>query len=592
MRKQDSPDFLAVDSLLPSHLHLLPSSPPPPLTDLRPGSSLLFSVEADTEVTLPPGWDQKLEVQVSFRDSGGEEKLIRMMKKTDEGKCLVNFETSEAGIYKVTATLYDNHITNSPFLVEVDEVNQSKMAKAGKKRSGSRGLCEMTEEDLMTIEWQQGKTLPAALKSLAKFLASIDIVEVVEKEPTKTVVFKIAEKKKFIKVLKIYSRNETNSFDKLHSATPRLVLSPSKSNGMFGLTVIKKKDDLEFVRKLKAKYPIARIEEKSHVKIIWLPSKLDYFKALIDKSLNVNFLPSSQNYLDVKNPTVVTKDMSEDKQVLTPVESSPFMVTEKAIFGFLWRSLGEAFQIKEEQVISRQLTEFIKNAKYSKITSGDEGLVFHFATKEDLNAMVAQYCPEFVDEPDKLATLSRKFTIIPSRGQYGIFSATPINIQDFLPIAECKLYYSTLWFSTKMDLIKALRDEKISRLYSALYIDCRNILILQAISLLRFVPPLLPQRSRTESAGSNPGFNTLCISYDEEQDAGLPARLQEDLSWYDVPLSIKPFQPGTLKIQMKVEKVAIAAFLGLKLKYPGLEIDKTGSSCVEIWEIFLNFVIR
>ena len=43
---------------------------------------------------------------------------------------------------------------------------------------------------------------------------------------------------------------------------------------------------------------------------------------------------------------------------------------------------------------------------------------------------------------------------------------------------------------------------------------------------------------------------------------------------------------------MNSKEVAIAAYLGLKLKYPGLEIDKTGSLCVEIWDLFLTFVFR
>ena len=647
---------------------------------------------------------------------------------------------------------------------EVDEVNLSKMNKSDEEKSSSgRGsanrMCEMTEEDLLNIDWQQGKTLPTALKSLAKFLISIDVVEVEEKEPTKTIVFKVAEKKKFIKILKIYSRNETNSFDKLHSATPRLVLSPSKANGMFALAVSKKKDDQEFQRKLKARYPDSKIEERSHVRIVWLPTKLEYFRALIDKSLNVNFLPSSQNYLDVKpqceeipkTPSPVSNEESDSKEepsevVKEPVEKvegSLYQVTEKAIFGFLWRSLGEAFKIKDEQVISRQLTEFIKNVKCSKITSGDDGLVFHFSTKEEFHEMVSQYCPEYVDDPEKLSTLSRKFTMIPSRGQYGIFSAMPINVQDFHPIADCKLYYSSLWFSTKMDLIKALRDEKIQKIYSALYIDCRNIMILQATRpqspiklcpvnvdllcarnyhskqtiktgfggnlsysrcdprLVKFVPVVRQRtqagRGRSSLVGSYKydlnlenrkklvqgliknddyrnksvevaasdirnillgkdtevnaslkdikmrkvelylkeklgldsydrdgdlvftlpqedligseqrfeeveeellvsdglGFNTLFMAYDEEKDAGLAAKLQEDLTWFDVPLSI---QPGTnqatgasiLKIEMKNKEVTIAAYLGLKLKYPGLEIDKTGTYLVCVFGKYLK----
>ena len=81
----------------------------------------------------------------------------------------------------------------------------------------------------------------------------------------------------------------------------------------------------------------------------------------------------------------------------------------------------------------------------------------------------------------------------------------------------------------------------------------------------------------------------LYIPYEEKKDAGLEAKLQEDLSWYDVPGPIfiqRRTHPETnssiLKIQMNSKEVAIAAYLGLKLKYPGLKIDKTGCSCGEI----------
>ena len=110
--------FLVVDGLLPSHLHLLLSSP---LTDLGPGGSLMFSVEAeaDTGVALKPGWEKMIKIHVSFLQSEGQEKLVRMKKRTEGSKRLLKFDTTEAGIYKVTATLYDNHIRNSPFLVPV-----------------------------------------------------------------------------------------------------------------------------------------------------------------------------------------------------------------------------------------------------------------------------------------------------------------------------------------------------------------------------------------------------------------------------------------------------------------------------------------
>ena len=65
------------------------------------------------------------------------------------------------------------------------------------------------------------------------------------------------------------------------------------------------------------------------------------------------------------------------------------------------------------------------------------------------------------------------------------------------------------------------------------------------------------------------------------------AKLESDLTWFDSPVSI---QPGTLqdtgsilKFQMKSSEVAINAYIGLKLKYQGLEIDKTCILYVQIW---------
>ena len=81
----------------------------------------------------------------------------------------------------------------------------------------------------------------------------------------------------------------------------------------------------------------------------------------------------------------------------------------------------------------------------------------------------------------------------------------------------------------------------------------------------------------------------LSIPYDQEKDCR--AELQRQLSWFDAPLSIQPgTHPATgssiLKIQMKSSEAAVNAYIGLKNKYPGLEIDKTGILYVQIWEIF------
>ena len=99
------------------------------------------------------------------------------------------------------------------------------------------------------------------------------------------------------------------------------------------------------------------------------------------------------------------------------------------------------------------------------------------------------------------------------------------------------------------------------------------------------------------------GFKMLYIAFDEKKDTDLAERLQDDLTKImagfklDVPISI---QPGThqatggavLKMDLINKEAAITAYLGLKLKYPGIEIDKKGIMCAEVWEIFLPSVFR
>ena len=78
-----------------------------------------------------------------------------------------------------------------------------------------------------------------------------------------------------------------------------------------------------------------------------------------------------------------------------------------------------------------------------------------------------------------------------------------------------------------------------------------------------------------QSAYQGLGFNSLSIFYDEKQDAGFPARLKKDLSWFPDPVSIKSgTQAGKsfIKVQMKDKETTTAAYLGLKVKYPEIEM--------------------
>ena len=110
--------FLTVDGLLPSQLSLFFSSK---LTDLTPGGTILMTVEPDTAVDVKAGWDKRVVIQVAFISAEGEEKAVRAKKKTEGGKRLLKFEASSAGIYKVTATLYEQHLRNSPYTIPVGD---------------------------------------------------------------------------------------------------------------------------------------------------------------------------------------------------------------------------------------------------------------------------------------------------------------------------------------------------------------------------------------------------------------------------------------------------------------------------------------
>ena len=184
----------------------------------------------------------------------------------------------------------------------------------------------------MNINWQQGRNLLDALKALAKFLMAIEVVEVVEQEEgSDNVLFRIAEKKKFIKTLKIYSKNETNSFDKLRSTSARLAISGSLRNGsMFGLLVNRRRDREERhpLQRLLSKYPGAQVEEgsqavsKSSLAIVWFKSKLEFFRVLTDSSLQLSFTPTMENFVDLKTPSE-DKKVQKKKVVRQEPESDP-----------------------------------------------------------------------------------------------------------------------------------------------------------------------------------------------------------------------------------------------------------------------------
>ena len=337
--------------------------------------------------------------------------------------------------------------------------------------------CQMTETELLAIDWQQGRSLSDALKSLAKFLVSIDVVEVMQQEDTEVISFKIADRKNFMKILKIYSRNDTNSIEKLRHTAPKLAIFAHKFNqksaNMFGLAKKKELDrtlDKEFLDKMELKYQGFCVEERLNLRIFWTSSKLEFYKALTDKTLNAGFVPNIGNWTDVKTLSRETQEC--------------FQLTEKTVFGLLGKNLSGGLDSSDEKVISRQLTNFIKNSKCSDVTDEEDCLVFHFSGEENFNTILAKYCPDIVGDQKKLESLTRNFVFIPSKGNFGIFSSNPVDPQDFQDFSNYKFAASNrnIWFRDKMEAIRLLRDPTLSRMYPNLNISYKNIRILSDIA--------------------------------------------------------------------------------------------------------------
>ena len=270
------------------------------------------------------------EERISLHLSGHSSFFSRNVSSYCQAVCRVcqavleDSEDSEVRtVEEIVAQHYQSHHPPASFASRsLPEASGRRRAETGQRNNppvsrATRPPIEMTEAELLNINWQQGKSLQDALKSLAKFLTSIDVVEVVEQqEGSDTVLFRIAEKKKFIKILKIYSKNETNSFDKLRSTSPRLALAGCQRNcEMFGLLVNTRRDRSEKqpLQRLLTKYPGAELEQNSpaskrSLAVVWLKSKLEFFRVLTDSSLQLSFTPTTENFVDLKSP-------AEDRKV-------------------------------------------------------------------------------------------------------------------------------------------------------------------------------------------------------------------------------------------------------------------------------------
>merc|ERR1719233_1996543 len=221
------------------------------------------------------------------------------------------------------------------------------------------------------------------------------------------------------------------------------------------------------------------VETRGHVFVVWFDSKLSLFKALTDRRIqNHKMAPSVQNF---KLYDPVTKD---EETILDEGEGEVLKLTEREVFGFLWQKQKSQARIRDDQIISRLLTNFIKKVSCKELTVDEEGLCVIFSTQAQYRAALDQFCSPPVPDQAQLAALARKFTLLPAKGSYGLFCTKKIKPEHLNIFNDCIVRNSVIWFADKISMFKVLRDPFITKLYPALFIDCRNIFILSSKNML------------------------------------------------------------------------------------------------------------
>merc|ERR1719233_839418 len=323
----------------------------------------------------------------------------------------------------------------------------------------------------------------------------MDVV-VTEDEDCGKVVFKFPSNKNVDKVLGTLCSEDVNTVDKMKLVPNKLVMDGSKFfQNKFGLVInMNKKSSMEKLEKDFVNHGPIEVETRGQAFVVWFDSKLSLFKALTDRRIqNHKMAPSVQNF---KLYDPVTKD---EETILD--EGEVLKLTEREVFGFLWQKQRSQARFRDDQVISRLLTNFIKKVSCKELTVDEEGLCVIFSTLAQYRAALAQFCPSPVPDQAQLAALARKFTLLPAKGSYGLFCTKRIKPEHLNIFNDCIVRNSVIWFADKLSMFKVLREPFVTKLYSALFIDCRNIFILSSKNML--VPgkpvPVIHEKPTTSS---------------------------------------------------------------------------------------------
>ena len=234
------------------------------------------------------------------------------------------------------------------------------------------------------------------------------------------------------------------------------------------------------------------VEGRGKAVSLWCQDRATFLRALV--SLADTVVPSSLNFRFLQPRTKAARaPPTRINCAMATALACRVFLTEEQIFSFDWKAEKLCRDNTSEKALSRHLTCFIKTVRCAEVAVTDSGLTVAFHGLADLEAALRQFCSSGTDSLAKLAaTGGRSFTLLPSRGSYGVFSALRVQPGHFSRFGKCQANNCSVWFASKHSMVRALRDPFVQRTYPALWIDFRNIFIMAKTSVRRAPPPAAP----------------------------------------------------------------------------------------------------
>ena len=504
MKRLGAVGFRSGDSVSFS-LHFLNSRCLDEIVKLRKYESFHFSIVSS--VILKPGVDKKrmnLQPVVSIPDS-------KLVKKKIKGKASFGNDNvsqhNPQGMSQVPKDVRVSKPRKAPRPYgDVD--GEKSIEQEKEKYEPNQDQVLLSLESLTKLKFKQYKSLAIYLEQLIDFFNKLPEVKVVG-ENSESTNFLFPSKKKLEDVMCHLNLDVTNSVEKLSQSHPMVHCIPSKIfNGKYGL-ILREKKCLKKVRKALVSSGIENfsVEHRIHSKVLWFECQTMYFKAFV--SFSKYLLPPVHNFcwadstvirsaskpklnvscedqsslpgqVDAQLSIISVGDVESKLYDSEDFKNDQISLNESELFSCIWHKPPIGVYASDGQVISRQLTNFIKNVVCIDIVCNDDGLVINFENREQLEAALMKFCSSHNNKVEQLPALSRKFTLIPNRERlFGLHSTIKLKSSHFKKFEGCLVRHRRVMLPSKLMLVQVLRDKFISKTYSNLFIDFRNIFILR-----------------------------------------------------------------------------------------------------------------